>query len=96
MGDLNFRLTEGSFDGSTIANRAIKKDFSEMLAADQLNCIRKEGRSMHELSEMPIDFAPTYKLKMGKNRSGGGNDYNLKLVNFLIGHQSSNLKSYKY
>ena len=78
LGDLNFRLTEGSFDGAEIANRSSKGDLSSLLAADQLTSVRKEKRSLHELQEMEIVFPPTYKLKVGAARTGGGTDFNLK------------------
>ena len=37
MGDMNFRLSEGSFNADEIANNAIKGSLKNMLEADQVN-----------------------------------------------------------
>ena len=39
MGDMNFRLAEGSFNADEIANNAIKGSLKDMLEADQVRNI---------------------------------------------------------
>ena len=39
MGDMNFRLAEGSFHADEIANNAIKGSLKDMLEADQVRNI---------------------------------------------------------
>ena len=36
MGDMNFRLAEGTFNAEEIANNAIKGSLKDMLEADQV------------------------------------------------------------
>ncbi|KIV85120.1 hypothetical protein PV11_00855 [Exophiala sideris] len=70
-GDLNYRTSllspspqdvEERFPQPT-KNRDDPKDFHNLLAEDQLTQQVKAGKSLHGLTEAPIDFPPTYKYR---------------------------------
>ncbi|CAG2102685.1 unnamed protein product [Medioppia subpectinata] len=66
MGDLNFRIDE--LTGDEIHDISVKTSsgtvnrFAPLLAKDQLNRVRLEGRAFSEFSESEPTFAPTYKF----------------------------------
>ncbi|XP_054166827.1 inositol polyphosphate 5-phosphatase K-like isoform X2 [Oppia nitens] len=68
IGDLNFRIDNLSGDEIhdiiMYANKHPDNDlrFEKLLANDQLNRVRREGRAFSEFNESNISFAPTYKF----------------------------------
>jgi len=66
MGDLNFRLGEGSFDHDQIVRAVAKgKTYDQLLAVDQLTAVRLSGQAFHEFQDTKPTFAPTYKFVIG-------------------------------
>ncbi|KAL7621274.1 hypothetical protein AAE478_008593 [Parahypoxylon ruwenzoriense] len=64
-GDLNYRLSKTSpTSDSTFPDTDPESPnhFAHFLARDQLTTEKAAGRTLHGLSEAPIDFPPTYKL----------------------------------
>lgn len=75
-GDLNYRTrNEGPGPGAhetypqPAASDALPEHFSHLLETDQLNRERKASHTLHGLEELPIDFPPTYKYSLRKNKS---------------------------
>ena len=68
MGDLNFRLEEGSYNHEEIVKAIEDGDFGKLLAKDQLTQARKEDKAFHELTERLPTFPPTYKFVIGTDR----------------------------
>ncbi|KAF9736568.1 hypothetical protein PMIN06_010304 [Paraphaeosphaeria minitans] len=75
-GDLNYRTRdEGpSPDAHEMypqpaASDALPEHFSHLLKTDQLNRERKANRTLHGLEELPINFPPTYKYSVRKDKS---------------------------
>lgn len=65
MGDLNFRLQEDSYTFQEIDLLVAKKDFSKLLAVDQLTAVRGSGDAFSELDEATPTFPPTFKYRVG-------------------------------
>ena len=65
MGDLNFRLAEGSFTHEQIVKGVERHEYAKLLAKDQLTQVRREEKAFHELTEKLPTFAPTYKFVLG-------------------------------
>ncbi|KAK9821522.1 hypothetical protein WJX74_007052 [Apatococcus lobatus] len=62
MGDLNYRIPLPDAE----VRKAIKAKKSEqLLAAEELNRMRQQGRSFQGWSEGPLNFPPTFKYKRG-------------------------------
>lgn len=62
MGDLNFRLIEGSLTFDQVLDKVRKENLKEMLEVDQLrDCIKKQ-LAFHELKDITPTFPPTYKF----------------------------------
>jgi hypothetical protein len=74
MGDLNFRLAEGTFNHDEIVKAVENGEYAKLLAKDQLTQARKEETAFHELSEKLPSFPPTYKFTIGTDQ------YNKKYV----------------
>ncbi|KAJ4355420.1 uncharacterized protein N0V89_003436 [Didymosphaeria variabile] len=82
-GDLNYR-THDSSPGPDAhqtypqpsASDELPEHFSHLLKTDQLNRERKAHHTLHGLEELPIDFPPTYKysLRKDKARSASGSE----------------------
>ncbi|CAG2166527.1 unnamed protein product [Oppiella nova] len=66
MGDLNFRIDDLTADEihDTIISTG---SFAQLLAKDQLNRVKREGRAFSEFSETVPSFAPTYKFLANTN-----------------------------
>jgi len=65
MGDLNFRLAEGSYDFAEAAEAIREGSLDSLLDADQLTAVRKDQRAFHELKDTKPPFPPTYKFAIG-------------------------------
>ena len=65
MGDLNFRLAEGSYDFAEAAEAIREGSLDSLLDADQLTAVRKDQRAFHELKDTKPSFPPTYKFVIG-------------------------------
>jgi len=72
MGDLNFRLQEGSFDFEEIVGAIKSGKLDPLLEADQLKLVRDSEQAFHELDDTTPTFPPTYKFTVG----GGGENPN--------------------
>jgi hypothetical protein len=75
-GDLNYRskdVSPGPDEHGTYpqpaASDKLPEHFSHLLKTDQLNRERKANRTLHGLEELPIDFPPTYKYSLRKDKS---------------------------
>lgn len=62
MGDLNYRI---DIDRSKVLSSIKEKDFSDLLANDQLNQQRKMNAVFCGFQEAPITFPPTYRYNRG-------------------------------
>lgn len=67
MGDLNFRLIEGTFDHDEIVKSIENGELAKLLGKDQLTQVRREEKAFQELTEKLPSFAPTYKFVIGSN-----------------------------
>eukprot|EP00088_Acartia_fossae_P057104 TRINITY_DN6657_c0_g1_i3.p1 TRINITY_DN6657_c0_g1~~TRINITY_DN6657_c0_g1_i3.p1 ORF type:complete len:340 (-),score=89.24 TRINITY_DN6657_c0_g1_i3:477-1496(-) len=65
MGDLNFRLQEGTFSFEEISMKVSLNELQDLLEVDQLTQARKEGLAFSEVDETLPQFKPTFKLKVG-------------------------------
>ncbi|KAK2766131.1 hypothetical protein FQN54_007647 [Arachnomyces sp. PD_36] len=80
-GDLNYR-TSGTGPGENghkafpqpTSDRNSKMHYTYLLKDDQLSKEIHARRTLHGLSEAPIDFPPTYKYADGAHLIGSGND----------------------
>lgn len=61
-GDFNFRV---NMERSAILDFVNQKNYSSILESDQQTVAKKEGKMLTNYSERPINFAPTYKYKLG-------------------------------
>ena len=66
MGDLNFRLIEGTYNFDQISEHLERGEFSVLLAQDQLKQVQRERQAFSELHETEPEFPPTYKFKVGQ------------------------------
>lgn len=62
MGDLNYRLA--ITDKSIVEQIIEKKDWSLLLANDQLLQERSKGNILNDYREALIDFPPTFKFEV--------------------------------
>lgn len=63
LGDLNYRIESLKWEE---ANRLIqKKEWSELIANDQLKKEQSKGNILYGFYEPPITFAPTFKVERG-------------------------------
>lgn len=60
-GDLNYRISTTT--PSTPATFPTLETYSEFFARDQLTNEKRERRTLHGMSEAPVTFPPTYKIK---------------------------------
>lgn len=68
-GDLNYRISNTT--PSATARFPNLKNYKEFLVRDQLAEEKREGRTLHGLSEADINFPPTYKIKhLGREKLG--------------------------
>ena len=65
MGDLNFRLKEGTFNFEEIDQHVRKEEYSVLFAEDQLRETQRNKLAFSELTERDPNFAPTFKFKVG-------------------------------
>ncbi|KAF2439039.1 DNase I-like protein [Karstenula rhodostoma CBS 690.94] len=75
-GDLNYRTrNEGPGPDAhetypqPAASDTLPEHFSHLLKTDQLNRERKANHTLHGLEELPIDFPPTYKYSLRKDKN---------------------------
>jgi hypothetical protein len=69
-GDLNYRTHDNPPDTDTHMSYPVGTSmgvFSDWLKKDQLTREKEAHRTLHGLSEMPINFPPTYKLSIRKD-----------------------------
>jgi len=66
LGDLNYRLTITDLD--TVYDRIERKDYTYLLAHDQLVNEKAAGNAFKEWNEGTITFAPTYKYIPGTSQ----------------------------
>ena len=64
MGDLNYRV---ELKDNIVKSLVEKRDFEEILQADQLLRQQKEGKAFVEFKEAKINFPPSYKYDVGTN-----------------------------
>ena len=67
MGDLNFRLIEGSYNFKEISEHVERGEYGVLLDRDQLRQVQRERQAFAELFETEPNFAPTYKFKVGRD-----------------------------
>ena len=72
MGDLNFRLMEGTLSHEEIIQAIKSNNLKELKDKDQLKHAQNENSAFHELSETSILFPPTFKHVIGSD------DYDIK------------------
>ena len=67
MGDLNFRLEEGTFDWEQIVAQVRKGQLRKLIEVDQLSKARQSELAFYELTDTEPTFAPTYKFVIGSS-----------------------------
>ena len=71
FGDLNYRTSKTepkALDEETFQGFLDKKQYSSILAHDQLGVESSSGRTLHHLKEQKIDFPPSYKYGKGTDK----------------------------
>jgi len=65
MGDLNFRLAEGTVEHDEIVQAVRDANLTKLLAVDQLTEVRDSQQAFHQLTDTKPEFPPTYKFVIG-------------------------------
>ena len=65
LGDLNYRLQEGTHDLETVKHMIGQRQFEPLLQLDQLRLSRVAKKSFQGYKEATIQFPPTYKYDPG-------------------------------
>ena len=70
MGDLNYRVTYGhsgtEYEFEGVKQKVANRDFSDLVAHDQLRGHIENDRSFSGFTESTINFAPTYRMMKWK------------------------------
>lgn len=65
MGDFNYRIDTEELDYDDVQRKVVNKSWQILLLCDQLTKQKKRGIILSEFNEGKIEFAPTYKYKLG-------------------------------
>ena len=65
LGDLNYRLMEGTFDLDSVKDMIAQRQFEPLLQLDQLRLSRSANKSFRGYKEAAVQFPPTYKYDPG-------------------------------
>merc|ERR1739842_223607 len=68
FGDLNYRLDYKMDEMDDVYTMIEQKMYAQLLALDQLKCQKVHGNAFDGFEEFHINFAPTYKFKMGGHK----------------------------
>nr|XP_046248316.1 phosphatidylinositol 3,4,5-trisphosphate 5-phosphatase 1 [Scatophagus argus] len=63
LGDLNYRVELPSTEAENIVTKIKQQQYQELLAKDQLNMERNDGKIFLHFDEEEITFAPTYRFE---------------------------------
>jgi endonuclease/exonuclease/phosphatase family metal-dependent hydrolase len=72
LGDLNYRVDATPCSRAQLCTAAATGQLGALVEGDQLGRERAAGRAFGCYAEAPLEFAPTYKLRVGTGTAGAG------------------------